>query len=119
MDQLRSTAIDTAAGLQATWKDADQWGYHARRLAAQAEVAHMVFGDTVTATELLVRAADVPAGYAGYRAPASLATALAFAGVDTSYVAGPGGAGGGTPFAGSPTGRRRSRRADWEAAGVA
>jgi hypothetical protein len=55
------------------WK-ADSWGHHCRRLAAFAEALSRN-GESARAAELLGRAADLPLGFAGYQAPASLTLA--------------------------------------------
>lgn len=86
LEQLRHQAEADAAQLTSTREDADRWGHHGRRLAAHAEVAHVVLGDTATAMQLLDRATTVPFGYAGYRATACLALAEAQAIVQPSAV---------------------------------
>lgn len=55
---------------------ADSWGHHCRRLAAFAEALSQM-GESSRAAELLDRAGDLPFGFAGYQAPASLTLAEA------------------------------------------
>lgn len=79
LDDRVASAVEDAEQLQWSHEAADRWGHHARRLAAHAEVAHLVLGDTAGAGTLINTAMQVPFGYAGYRAPASLAVAEAAA----------------------------------------
>jgi hypothetical protein len=77
LEALVTSALQGVENLRSTREAADRWGHHARRLAAHTEVAHLVLGDTARAVDLLGRAMQVPFGYAGYRAPASIAVAEA------------------------------------------
>lgn len=76
---LVASALQNAESLQSTREASDRWGHHARRLAAHAEVASLVLGDPAGAVDLIDRAMRVPFGYAGYRAPASIAVAESLA----------------------------------------
>jgi hypothetical protein len=79
LESKRHTAMNQAGTLGAVRGQGDLWGHNTRRLAAHAEVQARVVGNQDEATTLLHQAANLPFGYAGYRAPASLALAEAVA----------------------------------------
>lgn len=53
----------------------DAWGAHRRRLGAYAEALACVLGERATAEAVVADALDLPYGYAGFNAPASLTVA--------------------------------------------
>lgn len=73
----RTEAVVKARDLQWDRGGSDRWGHHARRLAAHGDAAALL-DDRVAVRTVLRAALEVPFGYAGFRAPASVALAQAF-----------------------------------------
>lgn len=83
LQQLRDQACEAAARLHPLRTGSDLWGTHARRLAALAEVASLTGADAAQAALLLDQAHQLPYGYAGFQAVASLSVA------DADFIARP------------------------------
>jgi hypothetical protein len=85
LDRRRNETLNRVKDLKDQRNESDTWGHHCRRLALLAEVHAVALRDTHTATTLLQVASDLPYGYAGFQAPASLTLAEA-----THAATGPG-----------------------------
>lgn len=77
-------ARSAAANLNPVRSEADTWGHHCRRFAALSEVIALIGGEPGHIQSLLEAALQLPFGYAGYQAPASIALA------DANFVCGRG-----------------------------
>lgn len=77
LDDKVKEAREAADRLESDRLISDQWGHHGRRLAALAEILARLSGDRVEAVALLDVAEQLPFGYAGFQAIASLAVAEA------------------------------------------
>lgn len=77
LDRRREEVLSRTRDLGIGRAEADMWGHHCRRLALLAEAYAVALDDTLTSATLLQTASDLPYGYAGFQAPASLTLAEA------------------------------------------
>jgi hypothetical protein len=77
LDQRQRQALERIKSLRGERHASDTWGHHCRRLALLAESYAVALQDDATATSLLLKAGELPYGYAGFQASASLTLAEA------------------------------------------